>query len=71
MKKGKKENETGIEIVETITDKVPTENEGLATIKVRFKNTYVGKLGNFYEGKTYELSDDLYDTFKNDCEAVN
>jgi len=70
MKKGKKD-EKDIEGVETAVDKIPAENEGLAKIKVKFRNTYIGKLGIFLQGKTYELSEGLYDTFKNDCEAVN
>jgi hypothetical protein len=40
------------------------------TIKVNFNNTYIGTLGLYYKGKTYELTDELYKLFKNDCEEI-
>jgi hypothetical protein len=39
-------------------------------IKVKFNRTYIGDFGTFYKEKIYELSYELYELFKNDCEVV-
>ena len=46
---------------------VKTESK---TIKVRFKNHYIGRLGNFNAGKVYDLDKDTYELFKDECEVV-
>ena len=37
-------------------------------VKVKFKTTYIGKLGIYYKGKDYELPFKTYELLKNDCE---
>jgi len=51
-------------------DKNPTEKPGetKSTVRVRFVNTYTGAKGCFYAGKEYDLTPELYDLFKADCE---
>jgi hypothetical protein len=46
------------------------EKEKRTTIKVRFINTYIGTLGNFYKGIIYELPFELYEKIKRECEEV-
>jgi hypothetical protein len=46
------------------------EKEKPSTIKVRFINTYIGKLGTFYKGLIYELPFYLYEKIKRECEEV-
>jgi len=40
------------------------------TVKVKFKNAYMGDLGNFQAGKVYELPAKAYAVLKNDCEEI-
>ena len=51
-------------------DKNPTEKPGETkpTVRVRFVNTYTGAKGCFYAGKEYDLTPEMYDLFKADCE---
>ena len=51
----------------TIPEEVVISKE---LIKVKFKNTYIGKLGNYYIGRIYELSSEQYKKLKNDCEVL-
>jgi hypothetical protein len=37
-------------------------------VKVKFVNTYVGKLGVFYRNNVYDLTPGQYETLKGDCE---
>jgi hypothetical protein len=46
-------------------DKEEKKNE--KNYRVIFINTYIGDLGIFYKNKTYELSNEQYKIFKNDC----
>jgi hypothetical protein len=48
-------------------EKVVNNNE---LIKVIFINAYIGDLGIYYKGKTYELTNERYKLFKNDCKEV-
>jgi len=45
-----------------------TAGETEATVRVRFVNTYTGVKGNFYAGREYDLTPELYEVFRNDCE---
>jgi len=49
-----------------------TEGEGGAekTVKVRFKNAYMGTLGNYRAGAVYDLPVKVYAVLKADCEKV-
>jgi len=62
MKKGKDETRD----IETVAE-VKTESK---TVKARFKNHYIGRLGNFSAGKVYDLDKDTYELFKDECEVV-
>jgi len=71
IKNEKKEN-TGA--AGTAVEETPPETAGMAkgteTVKVVFLRTYVGKLGNFHKDKTYEITEDLYHIFRDECERV-
>lgn len=52
-------------------DNPVTANEGNENnVKVKFKTTYIGKLGNYYQDKEYTLSKGLYQILKMDCEVI-
>jgi hypothetical protein len=40
------------------------------TVKVKFNTIYIGDLGKYYKGKIYDLPNELYEIFKNDCEEI-
>lgn len=51
--------------------KVPAETESRdGTVKVRFKNTYIGSYGIFYKKNTYTITKKLADVLKNDIEVL-
>jgi len=59
------------EAVEGIEKKTVKETpKETKTVKARFKNHYIGRLGNFSAGKVYDLSKDTYELFKDECEVV-
>jgi hypothetical protein len=39
-------------------------------IKVIFKNTYIGKLGNYIKGNIYIIPVEIYNYLSMDCEEV-
>jgi hypothetical protein len=39
-------------------------------IKVKFHNTYMGGLGSFYSDNIYELTAEIYEMLKMDCEKL-
>jgi hypothetical protein len=39
-------------------------------IKVVFINTYIGDLGIFYRGRTYELSGEQFRVLASDCKEI-
>jgi hypothetical protein len=49
---------------------VPVETERTGPIKVKFKNTYVGKLGTFYKDKIYDLPVEIHKLLSIDCERI-
>jgi hypothetical protein len=55
-----KENED-IEVIQNIF---------IGKIKVKFHNTYIGKLGTYYKDRIYELPSEIYQYLKIDCEEV-
>lgn len=56
-------NENRPELTET--EKAEAVKPG--EVKARFTKTYIGKLGNFYQGREYVLSADLREKLKADC----
>jgi len=40
------------------------------TVKVKFRNAYIGRLGHYSAGKEYDLTKELYELFKADCEVL-
>jgi len=40
------------------------------TVKVKFRNAYVGSLGHYSAGQEYDLTKAQYDLFKDDCEVL-
>ena len=62
MKKGKDETRD----IETAAEP-KTEAK---TVKVRLKNHYIGRLGNFAAGKVYNLDKDTYELFRDECEVI-
>lgn len=40
------------------------------TIRVRFINSYIGKLGCFYRGVEYVIEAEVYEILKADCVKV-
>ena len=40
------------------------------TVKARFRNTYIGTLGNYYAGNVYFLSAEAYGILRADCEEA-
>jgi hypothetical protein len=52
--------------------KTKTEDEIIQKeiYKVKFLNTYIGSHGIYYEGLIYELSKDIYEILKDDCEEI-
>jgi hypothetical protein len=47
--------------------KKKTEKENpTISVKVKFKNTYIGQYGRYFRGSVYELPRELFDVFKND-----
>jgi len=49
-----------------------TEAEGKPekTVRVRFKNAYMGTLGNYRAGRVYDLPVKVHAVLKADCEEV-
>jgi len=67
--KDKDKDEKTPAAAEAKTEEVKTE-EAKASLKVRFKNAYMGDLGNFQAGRVYDLPAKAYAVLKNDCERV-
>ena len=40
------------------------------SVRVRFRNSYIGIYGIFYAGKEYDLNDGLYNLFKEEVEVI-
>ena len=48
-----------------------TAKKGLPTVRAKFSNAYIGKLGNYQSGKVYDLPAETYAALKNDCEKAD
>jgi len=46
------------------------EKNEIKEITVKFKNTYIGKLGNYAKNNIYTIPIEIYEVLKIDCKKV-
>jgi len=54
----------------TANNAAGVEAEKGKTVKVKFKKDYMGGLGSYRSGKTYDLPANVYAVLKSDCEEI-